>query len=328
VNIADLPIGSDWTGNGVKSLSLWFSGDVNNVPEQMYVKLNGVKVPYDGDAGNIMKSPWHPWNINLADFTGVDLSNVTELIIGFERGAGGMGKVLFDDIRLYPLERQLIAPVEPNNANLAAYWQFDGNFSDSSGNGLHGIAMGETTFVAGKIGQAISLRGLNDYVEITGYKGILGPNAFSIAAWIKTTDNGVIVGWGRDRGTGDDNVRLEFRTNGGRLRIEHGGGSFQGDTTMTDDDWHHVAVTKKENGILQSPDTNLYIDGVLDATRGGDPNQTNIEALHDVTIGREHDREDRWLEGLLDDLRIYNYELSHAEIAWLAGVTLPFDKPF
>jgi hypothetical protein len=31
-------------------LSLWFYGDPNNGVEQMYVKLNGSKVVYDGDA--------------------------------------------------------------------------------------------------------------------------------------------------------------------------------------------------------------------------------------------------------------------------------------
>jgi len=101
VNTADLPIGSDWTKHGVKSLSLWFYGDPSNSAEPMYVKLNGVKVPYDGEAGSLLRKEWQPWNINLSDFTGVDLSNVTELGIGFERGAGGYGKVLFDDIRLY-----------------------------------------------------------------------------------------------------------------------------------------------------------------------------------------------------------------------------------
>jgi hypothetical protein len=32
--------------------------------------------------------------------------------------------------------------------------------------------------------------------------------------------------------------------------------------------------------------------------------------------------------GLIDDVRIYDYALSPAEIAGLAGVTKPFDEPF
>jgi len=83
-NIAELQVGQDWTKHSIKSLSLWFNGDPDNSAEQMYVKLNGSKVAYDSDADNITRTVWQPWNIDLADFTGVNLSNVTELSIGLE----------------------------------------------------------------------------------------------------------------------------------------------------------------------------------------------------------------------------------------------------
>jgi len=103
-NIANLAIGKDWTKYGIRSLTLWFRGDPNNAAtEKMYVKLNGSKVTYDGDASNLARAEWQPWNIELTSF-GVNLRNVMELIIGFERSGavGGKGKVYFDDIRLYP----------------------------------------------------------------------------------------------------------------------------------------------------------------------------------------------------------------------------------
>jgi len=106
-NIAKKGIGQDWTKYGIKTLSLWFRGDPNNsATEKMYVKLNGSKVTYDGDAANIARAGWQQWNIELSAFGGfgVNLRNVTELIIGLERSgaAGGKGKGYFDDIRLYP----------------------------------------------------------------------------------------------------------------------------------------------------------------------------------------------------------------------------------
>jgi len=103
-NVAKKGIGQDWTKYGIKTLSLWFRGDQNNAAtEKMYVKLNGSKVTYGGDAANIARAEWQQWNIELALF-GVNLRNVTELSIGLERSgaAGGKGKVYFDDIRLYP----------------------------------------------------------------------------------------------------------------------------------------------------------------------------------------------------------------------------------
>jgi len=101
-NIADLAIGRDWTKYGIQTLVLYFHGDPSNSAEQMYVKLNGSKVAYDGAATNLALMSWQLWNIDLASF-GVNLSNVTELSIGLERSGvvGGSGVVYLDDIRLY-----------------------------------------------------------------------------------------------------------------------------------------------------------------------------------------------------------------------------------
>ena len=84
-NVADLQAGQDWTKHGVKALTLRFYGDPNNsTTDQMYVKLDGVKVPYDGDAENLTRTGWQMWYIDLAS-TGVNLSSVTTLSVGFER---------------------------------------------------------------------------------------------------------------------------------------------------------------------------------------------------------------------------------------------------
>ncbi len=103
VSLADLPVGTDWSRDNLSTLSLWFYGAPFNASEQMYVKLNGVKVAYDGPATDLQQSTWHEWNISLAAFN-IDLSNVTDLTIGFAKSTafGGLGTVLFDDIRVYP----------------------------------------------------------------------------------------------------------------------------------------------------------------------------------------------------------------------------------
>jgi len=319
----------DWTKSGITALSLWFSGEPNNVPDKMYVKINGSKVTYDGDTGNLTLRPWQPWNIDLAPL-GMDLQNVTKLSIGFgdetATKLGGSGKVFFDDIRLYPYSRQLATPVEPGVAGLVAHYEFEGNTNDSSGNGLHGTVMGNPTFVAGKVGQAINLRGLNDFVEITGYKGILGPNAVTVTAWINTTSTttGTIVGWGPNVA----GQRFGFRINADRLRIEHQGGNVQGDSSVNDGAWHHVAVTVQENATLSYPDVMLYVDGIDDTRPSAEPDAFNLTADQNVRIGSRPASNDRFFMGLIDDVRIYNRALTHEEVAWLAGRTKPFDKPF
>jgi hypothetical protein len=100
VNIADLGITTNWTQDNISTLSLWFYGGPNNsTTERMYVKLNGAKVVFNGSLTDI---GWQEWSIPLSDF-GIDLSNVTQLAIGFEKTGvlGGTGSILLDDIRLY-----------------------------------------------------------------------------------------------------------------------------------------------------------------------------------------------------------------------------------
>ena len=101
-NIADLQVGQDWTGHGIKALTLRFFGDPANVVQQMYIKLNGTKIAYEGIAEDTKLAEWQIWYIDLASI-GVNLSNTTELAIGFERmgAVGGRGMVLLDSIRLY-----------------------------------------------------------------------------------------------------------------------------------------------------------------------------------------------------------------------------------
>jgi hypothetical protein len=90
----------DWTKNSIKSLSLWFHGDQNNAAGQLYVKLSGAKVVYDGDAANITRGLWKQWNIDLAPL-GAGVQNVTTLSIGID-GNGASGILYFDDIGLHP----------------------------------------------------------------------------------------------------------------------------------------------------------------------------------------------------------------------------------
>jgi len=96
---AELVLAQDWTASGIKSLSLYFHGAEGNTG-QLYVKINGTKVVYDGDAGDIANSVWLLWTIDLSAVGG-DLGNVSSLTIGIE-GAGATGVVYIDDIGLCP----------------------------------------------------------------------------------------------------------------------------------------------------------------------------------------------------------------------------------
>jgi hypothetical protein len=91
-------VGQNWTKAGSQTLVLFFQGTAGNTG-QLYVKINGSKVVYGGDAADIATPQWKRWNIDLAPL-GASMQNVTKLSIGID-GNGASGKLFFDDIRLY-----------------------------------------------------------------------------------------------------------------------------------------------------------------------------------------------------------------------------------
>jgi len=156
----------------------------------------------------------------------------------------------------------LTTPTPAGDPSLMGYWKFDGDALDSSGNDRHGTFQGSPSYGPGVFGEALELEGGPDYVTMDGYKGILGTHAFSIAAWVKTTNTaiGQIMHWGPHA----NGERVEFRINGNRLRISHGNGNIQGDTDLTDGEWYHVAVAVIDNASASSGDVTFYVNALDD----------------------------------------------------------------
>jgi len=86
----------NWTVAAVKTLVVHFRGIPGN-KGQLYVKINGTKVLYQGAAADIAGNKWVAWNIDLAS-TGVSLTSVRTLTIGID--GGDTGTVYIDDIQL------------------------------------------------------------------------------------------------------------------------------------------------------------------------------------------------------------------------------------
>jgi len=93
----------DWTRHGITTLVVHFYGYPENVPGQLYVKINNTTVNYNGPSDALLSSQWIQWNIDLTDASTVStsvLQNVNSLTLGIE-GAGSQGLFLVDDILLY-----------------------------------------------------------------------------------------------------------------------------------------------------------------------------------------------------------------------------------
>ncbi|MBN2317051.1 MAG: hypothetical protein JXM79_24200 [Sedimentisphaerales bacterium] len=104
----------DWTRLGVEALSLSFAGQVDNVEQLMYLKVEdavGNNATVEHPFRHACQSRrWFDWVIPLSEFSvsGVDLTQMSKLTIGFGDGATSgqadedLDSIYIDDIRLYP----------------------------------------------------------------------------------------------------------------------------------------------------------------------------------------------------------------------------------
>ncbi|MCA9238899.1 MAG: hypothetical protein KDA37_01810, partial [Planctomycetales bacterium] len=192
--------------------------------------------------------------------------------------------------------------------------------ADSSGFGLDGNLIGGPTWDAGELNNAVRLDGVDDYVALPS--GVLnGLTDITISAWVYLD---TVNTWERifDFGAGTEvNMFLTPQSFGGgddlRFAIKNGGDEQQINPTTTTtvplNTWTHVAVTLGGGiGVL-------YLNG---AEVGRNNALTISPADLGVTtqnyIGKSQ-YPDPYLDGRVDDFRIYNRVLSAAEVSAVAG---------
>jgi len=310
----------DWTLHGYKTLSLAFYGDPNNAG-QMYLKINNTKIPYNGNAEDIKKTQWLPWNIDLAS-TGASLKSVTKLAVGID-GAGAAGTLYFDDIQLQGMAPEFIAPVDPGTTGLVAWYKFDGNLKDSAGT-HNGTALGEAKTTTDAVrGQVLLLDGIGDAVDVPAL-GTTGE--MTIAMWANTSVDPVPIdfaslfhsdGWE----AGDVHWRYSYGVpDSGFFGLDN----TTGKSVIRANQWNHVAIT------ISATEWALWLNGYKEASRipATAPTINLGDGLIGAWLGTDGVTVDREFTGKIDDVRFYNRALSQEEIASLAGRTEPFARPF
>ncbi len=176
----------DWTAGGATTLVVYFRGADDNGAGQLYATVNGKKVTYPG----VLTSPvWKQWNIDLASL-GTNLANVTEFSLGVD--GSGSGLLFVDDIRLYRVAPEVIAPVDPGSAGLVASYAFENNLQDGSGNGHNGTPFNDPAYVASRAGQgqAINFDGFADYVELPIGPVLSTLTDSTFATWVNFPNTG------------------------------------------------------------------------------------------------------------------------------------------
>ena len=193
------------------------------------------------------------------------------------------------------------------------WYKFDGNTTDSGSSPQNGTLVNGPTYVTGKNAQAVDINGGTQHVSLPA--GIVnGLTNFTIATWVKIDTTTV---WRRIFDFGSSTtVNMFLVPNSGstvRFAITTGGNGAEqqlnASPALPTGVWKHVAVTHSGNTGT------LYIDGVQVAQN---TNMTlSPSSMGSTTknwIGRSQYSGDSYLDGQIDQFRIYNRALSASEI--------------
>ena len=135
----------------------------------------------------------------------------------------------------------------------------------------------------------------------------------SFATWIKMPSGGGNNSFPVVAAFGNSSSRMQIRANdNGKVTFAGAGGEARSSRGVMDDLWHHVV------GVFDGPNAALkvYIDGVKDDEASTAPG-TIFSPDPELRIGNRVTA--RHFFGAMDDLQIYNYPLSDAEIATLTA---------
>lgn len=201
-------------------------------------------------------------------------------------------------------------------SGLVGHWTFDGadmdwssttaEVLDRSGNGNNGDVFGETKSAIGKIGQALEFNGQNDYVLLNNPQ-ITGSEVSTFVSWFKVDDPSrlqMILYWGN------------FSDYLGMMQVIHAstakcGGTYNTinywvDTeTVVAGEWNHLVCVYDGTNVL------AYLNGVYYGSKVYPAAVTSgplYLSRYDAT---------KYLNGSIDEVRIYNRALSPTEITEL-----------
>ena len=213
---------------------------------------------------------------------------------------------------------------------LVAYYPFNGDANDASGNGNHGTEHGNITYVQGIVGKALKLNGTDSYIRVANPSQKFGQQ-YTITGWILTQGRGGALvkkyTWGAPGGG---------RGFGPSFTTESGSGTgFIGSTLFANplfnEGWYPSKYPKYTiqigeltyiTTVYDKGNIKIYINGAVEAEKDLQQGDT-LNNPYDILIGTYFSHNGkrivaswthRTFDGLIDELRIYNRALTDVEI--------------
>lgn len=209
-------------------------------------------------------------------------------------------------------------------SGLIAWYPFNGNAQDATGNGYNGTVSGAilTNDRFGNAASAYSFDGINDAITIGTEPNFPSWASYAVSVWFLNNGGGDQgQGYGQkilSKAQGGTDFHLGVLNDGsqGRLSWWSAQGGFNAvDATnqdYRDNKWHHVILNKHSPG-----NGDIWVDGILQNSSTGLQAVFNSENLViGFTTHSDGFQQKHW-SGKIDDIRIYNRVLSTSEIATL-----------
>ncbi|UKN02905.1 T9SS type A sorting domain-containing protein [Paracrocinitomix mangrovi] len=200
------------------------------------------------------------------------------------------------------------------DSGLVAYYPFDGDANDYSVNAINGIPsnVGYSTGVYGGSNTSILFNGSDSsFVDCgTDNRGIT--DSITISVFVRTTFDGIgdIVSKydpGNDHG-------YHFQMSLGKIRFagRDGSGNYRSTgyslTSINDSSWHHIIGVVRANTWL------IYIDCTLEGAQSNSTVNPDISSAANLGIGKDVFSNQKFLDCEVDEVRIYNRELTADEM--------------
>jgi hypothetical protein len=213
------------------------------------------------------------------------------------------------------------------DSGLVAYYPFNGNAEDKSGNENHGMVFGAvlSTDRFGVDSAAFEFDGTSSYISVPNSATLQSPDSeLTQVAWID------IYSWslvGSQFGpllmkSNSGGNAFQYRFSVGDTGINTAINNWNNAVTIFDtlkfDQWYMVATTLKEDTVR------VYLNGIFI----GKGALSGPIAMNDLPleIGRDVPGSTEIFHGKIDEIRIYNRALNETEIANLAAITTDVQK--
>jgi len=238
-----------------------------------------------------------------------------------DAGGSGYFKGKLDEFRIYnnPMtDEQVLSLYNTESTGLVAYYPFNGNANDESGNENHGIVNG-ATLTNDRFGNASKAYSFTNPNHISVPNSNVFGDEFSVSYWFKINyfsglrgvmSNVAIPNGGFQQAFDESTFSYILGYN-----FPLSSDPLWSNYTMQEavDQWHHLVLTYKKTGTTSS-ESKLFINGDLKKTS---THSLSILFTPNTTfyIGQNHSGLN--FQGDLDEIRIYNRMLSTTEITSL-----------